>query len=184
MLPGAKATDYYATYAHNPDLSNEWNVLVRHGGMGWGGMITLQAILMLIMILLFACCVFGRRYYPPEPGLSFYDFCSLHLYRQRVPIWYIAWKMPKGIRINVQIVGYIFIRIGILIALFGAGSWYWNNLGYEPYGRIYNLLHPYGSILFLIGLGYGFFFRFLHQEYRAYRERNCTTASREGQLTP
>lgn len=170
LLLVSKGLDLFATWRYNPDLTNEFNPLVRYLGGGWGTMIASQFILLIATISIFAYHIFSSRNYPRDMDLTLHEFACECLLGRHKPIWLLPFASPKGVMPSISILGYILIRLGIIVSLFGACSWPLNHAFYGTYGRFYNLVFPrFGPVLCIVIIGC-LFFRFYIREYRIYRD--------------
>lgn len=169
LLIVSKGLDLFATWRYTPDLTNEFNPLVRYLGGGWGTLIASQLIVLIAILSSFAYHLFSSRNYPRDRDLTLHEFACECLWGRHKPIWVLPFASPKGVMPKISILGYILIRLGIIVSLFGACSWYLNHAFYDTYGRFYNLMFPRFALMLCILIIGWLFLRFYIREYRIYR---------------
>jgi hypothetical protein len=79
LIVFAHACDILSTYLRTPDLSREvgpaYLLLVSKGLGGWGALLGIKLVGVLLSVSLFVYYMRNRRYfYPPDEGMIFHDF--------------------------------------------------------------------------------------------------------------
>jgi hypothetical protein len=101
--------DLLSTLYVAPDLENEWNILERHYGLGWAGIISAKVIGSLLAVLGYAYYLRHRDGCYPSPGVTRSEFCR-HLSFGRQATWL---EMQAGIPIGTH--------LGVNLGYFWAG---------------------------------------------------------------
>lgn len=115
--------DGFVTYINTPDLTYEWNPLVRVWGFGWGSLF-IANFLGFILILL-AAWYFDRYAYPHIPANNVFDYYMKLFYGENYkPVWF-WYKFSKNWRAQCAMIGYALywgLTIGAVVPVIG---WFW-----------------------------------------------------------
>jgi hypothetical protein len=86
--------DLYTTFIYTKDLNLEWNPIVSLFGSGWGAMITVQGLVILLIAFFMYFYFFRHQGYATQKGLSFSQYISWYFFRtidadpkERIKTW-------------------------------------------------------------------------------------------------
>jgi hypothetical protein len=130
----ANCLDLVSTYAVSPDLANEWNILERHFGLGWPGIVCAKLLGCWLAILGYAFYLRNRAACYPPPGADCDSFCR-YLTFGRMISWVGGWSgFSSGKHLGVNL-GYFWAGMQGLVVWVALDNWLLRYGLYSPMRR-------------------------------------------------
>ena len=168
LFLASRTADAATTYMVTPDLSREYNPLVRIFGAGWRQLLFAQAVMIALVVgLAYWDLFFSPLPHPQERGLSFRDFADIYYFARRVTATDYLWRLPRGWRMGLKMAGYVLPRALIILGFYVAASTFmsihsalWRQVLRLTFPAIYYV----PMVLVILWSAYGF----LRREFRSY----------------